>query len=183
MNIFTLDNNPVIAAQLQCDKHAAGKMCVESAQMLSTAHRVLDGEIQKVPSKSGKTMVKHWALPDSRDEILYKAVHVNHPCTVWTCQTSANYQWHYRHFVALCDEYTYRYGKVHLSDKLLRHHLCHLPNNIPDKPITPFAIAMGSNPECIIEDDPVLSYKNYYKTKKDRFSMVWTKREIPDWFC
>ena len=53
MNIFILDTDPIVAAQLQCDKHVV-KMIVESAQMLSTAHRMLDGEETKRPSKSGK---------------------------------------------------------------------------------------------------------------------------------
>ena len=43
MNIFYLDKAPEIAAQLHCDKHVV-KMILESAQMLSTAHRVLDGD-------------------------------------------------------------------------------------------------------------------------------------------
>ena len=43
MNIFYLDKDPVIAAQMSCDKHCI-KMILESAQMLSTAHRVLDGD-------------------------------------------------------------------------------------------------------------------------------------------
>ena len=43
MNIFYLDRDPVIAAQMMCDKHVV-KMILESAQMLSTAHRVLDGD-------------------------------------------------------------------------------------------------------------------------------------------
>ena len=42
MNLFILDRNPIIAAQDQCDKHVV-KMIVESAQMLSTVHRMLDG--------------------------------------------------------------------------------------------------------------------------------------------
>ena len=42
MNIFVLDNDPDTAARMMCDKHVV-KMIVESAQMLSTAHRVLDG--------------------------------------------------------------------------------------------------------------------------------------------
>ena len=55
MNIFILDTDPVVAAQSQCDKHVV-KMVTESAQMLSTAHRVLDGAIEKRLSSSGKTM-------------------------------------------------------------------------------------------------------------------------------
>ena len=43
MNIFYLDKNPKVAAQMMCDKHVV-KMILESAQMLSTAHRVLDGD-------------------------------------------------------------------------------------------------------------------------------------------
>ena len=43
MNIFYLDRDPKIAAQMMCDKHVV-KMILESAQMLSTSHRVLDGD-------------------------------------------------------------------------------------------------------------------------------------------
>ena len=57
MNLFILDLDPVSAAQQQCDKHVP-KMIVESAQMLSTAHRMLDGQETRRPSKSGNTMVR-----------------------------------------------------------------------------------------------------------------------------
>mgnify|MGYP000296968268 CR=1 FL=1 len=30
--------------------------------------------------------------------------------------------------------------------------------------------------------DAVESYRNFYQTKQERFSMVWTKRNIPEWF-
>jgi hypothetical protein len=181
MNIFILDKHPVKAAQLQCDKHIP-KMVVESAQMLSTAHRMLDGEIDKRPSKSGKTYVKYWKLPDYREDILYKAVHTSHPCTVWTMNTNTNYLWHYEHFTALCDEYTYRYGKVHATDNLLREPLSVMPTNIEYGEMTPFALAMKSNPECMFPDTPVKSYRMFYQTKQKRFKMVWAKREIPNWF-
>ena len=42
MNIFILDKDLQIAAQMLCDKHIP-KMIIESAQMLSTVHRMLDG--------------------------------------------------------------------------------------------------------------------------------------------
>jgi len=181
MNIFILDQDAVKAAQMQCNIHVV-KMCCESSQMLSTVHRMLDGVQQRAPSKSGKTMSKHWVLPDSRDSVLYKAVHMAHPCTVWTALSHSNYMWHYAHFVALCDEYTHRYGKVHASDRLLREKLKALPCNIPVAPLTQFPLAMGSNPECMYPNDPVRSYREFYQTKQDRFKMVWTKREVPDWF-
>ena len=43
MNIFYLDKDTIIAAEMMCDKHVV-KMILESAQLLSTAHRVLDGD-------------------------------------------------------------------------------------------------------------------------------------------
>lgn len=179
MNIFILDNDPVIAAQEQCDKHVV-KMIVESAQMLSTVHRMLDGVMERRPSKSG-AMLQYWKLNDQRENILYKACHFNHPSTVWTRESKANYQWHYQHFIALCDEYTYRYSKVHSTDTKLRIALQQIPTNIPEKHMTPFKLAMGSNPECMLED-AVESYRRFYETKQKRFTMVWTKRPVPKWF-
>lgn len=182
MNIFRLDNDPVIAAQLQCDKHVV-KMIVESAQMLSTAHRILDGRETKRPSKSGKRMVKYWVHPNSNMEnVLYKAVHPGHPSTVWTMESNANYEWHYKHFVGLCNEYTYRYNKVHSTDTLLRDILKRPPSHTNWSNLyTPFKLAMKSNPECMFEC-PVKSYQAFYQTKQDRFQMIWTGRDIPEWF-
>ena len=46
MNIFYLDKDPKIAAQMHCDKHCV-KMILEYAQLLSTAHRILDEDSVK----------------------------------------------------------------------------------------------------------------------------------------
>lgn len=181
MNIFILSEDPVKAAQLQCDKHVV-KMIVESAQMLSTAHRMLDGVETRRRSKSGKTMSKYWELSDDRENVLYKAVHMGHPCTVWSMESCENYNWHYEHFVALCDEYKYRYGKVHSTDTLLRDVLIELPENIPMMEQTPFPLAMKDYPECIALGDPVKAYRAFYQTKQSRFRMAWTNRNIPNWF-
>ena len=182
MNLFILDTDPVYAAQQQCDKHVP-KMIVESGQMLSTAHRMLDGDEERRPSKSGKTMVKYWKLNNSYFEsTLYKAVHMHHPCTVWTMESSDNYKWHYAHFEALCDEYTYRYGKIHKTDRELREILSTMPLNIPYGDQTEFKLAMKANPECIALGDPVKAYQAFYQTKQERFKMVWTKRDQPSWF-
>ena len=82
MNIFYLDPNPKIAAQMMCDKHVI-KMILESAQMLCTAHRVLDGD-------------------DYADKYsLYKTVHKNHPSTIWVRSGRLNYLWLYDHMRGL----------------------------------------------------------------------------------
>lgn len=181
MNIFVLDRDPVVAAQMQCDKHVV-KMIVESAQMLSTAHRLLDGTKEKRKSVSGKTMVDYWVHPNSNMEnTLYKAVHVKHPDTIWSMLSNNNYNWHYVHFCALCDEYTHRYGKVHATDELLRDILSKPPRNIHVGRLTQQPLAMLSNPECMFED-VVKSYRAFYHTKQERFKMAWTTRAMPDWF-
>ena len=180
MNIFILDNDPVIAAQMQCDKHVP-KMVVESAQMLSTVHRMHDGKMERRLSSSGKVRVQYWKLEDDRENVLYKACHFNHPSTIWTRESIENYMWHYNHFAALCDEYTYRYGKLHATDAKLREPLSKVPNNMPKTKMTKFKLAMKSNPECIFED-PIQSYRAFYQTKQHRFKMVWSKREVPGWF-
>lgn len=162
MNIFCLDESPEISAQYHCDKHVV-KMIVESAQMLSTAHRVID------------------SIDES--STLYKIAHRNHPSTKWTMESDANYHWHYRLFAALCNEYTHRYGKIHMTDSKLRDKLGQIPVNIPlAMKRSPFALAMNSNPECMNPLNPIQSYRSFYKTKKDKFKMVWTKRNPPDWF-
>ena len=180
MNIFILDNDPVQAAQLQCDKHIP-KMVVESAQMLSTVHRMIDGVMERRPSKSG-SMLQYFKLDDYREDILYKAVHMNHPCTVWSRENCSNYDWHYKHFIALCNEYTYRYGKIHASETKLATVLRNAPKKIEyTTGKSPFRLAMGSNPECMFED-AVKSYRAFYQTKQARFAMKWTKRKQPEWF-
>ena len=180
MNVFVLHRDPVFAAQMQCDKHVV-KMIVESAQMLSTAHRMLDGNPTKRPSQSGKRMVPYYTLPDWREQTFYKAVHFHHPCTVWTMRNNENYFWHWLHFEALCKEYTFRYGKVHKSETLLLEALYTPPINIPKGDISKWPLAMGAAPECKT-DDVVESYRAFYHTKQSRFKMAWTKRSIPDWF-
>jgi hypothetical protein len=180
MNIFILDDNPIKAAQMQCDKHVV-KMIVESAQILSTAHRMLDGTMETRLTKSGRKG-KYYYLSDPREDILYKAVHHNHPCTVWTMESRANYSWHYIHFVALCDEYTYRYDKIHATDTKLKDQLSKIPDNLLINKRTPFKLAMNANPECVVIDNPIESYRNYYQTKQGRFKMSWTNRTVPEWF-
>lgn len=179
MNIFALDNEPLIAARQHCDKHVV-KMILESAQMLSTAHRMLDGK-EIITTKNGRKS-RQWILTDPvRDGIIYQAVHMNHPCTVWTRETEWNYRWHYDLFRSLCSEYTHRYGKIHTTETKLKDVLRMVPHNIPFGKLTPFRLAMGSNPECM-GPDPVQSYRSFYKTKQARFRMTWTKRPIPTWF-
>ena len=182
MNIFYLDPNPEISAKMHCDKHVV-KMIIEYAQMLSTAHRMLDGKLTKKPSKSGKTMIKHYDLYEGTDDleaemIYYKAVHYNHPCNVWVRESNENYLYLYRMFCALCDEYHHRYGKYHMTDVKLKSALYTFPLNIPYKPFSEPPQAM---PDYCKGVNAIDGYRTYYINEKKRFAK-WTKRDVPKWF-
>lgn len=174
MNIFYLDNDPTIAAQMHCDKHVV-KMILETAQLLSTAHRLLDGT-QYIDSSSGRK-IKRWKLNGINDSLLYKATHINHPSNVWVRETSGNYEWTYNLFVALCDEYTFRYGKTHLTDTKLRAALKNIPKNILNKQKTIIPQCM---PNHCARLNPVSGYRNYYITEK-KSMLKYTKRNVPSW--
>jgi len=176
MNRFVLDEDPYVAAMYHCDKHVV-KMILEECQMLSTAHRILDGAEELGKSKTGRN-VKRWVLPDSRDKILYQATHVNHPCTQWAMATSANYMWSVSLLCCLLDEYAYRYGKHHKCEELYPI-LQKPPKSIMSANRTRFPQAMPD--DCKSINNPVDGYRKYYIEHKARFAK-WTSRPTPEWF-
>ena len=175
MNIFHLDRDPVQSAQWMIDKHVV-KMIVESAQLLSTAHRVLDGKEYYDKNKNGHKL-KRWLHPTLEDK-LYKASMVNHPSAIWCRESTANYQWLYTHFMELCKEYTYRYGKTHSTEKKLAKILKANPKNCTKTGLTEFNQAM---PDYCKRRDPVDAYRIYYINEKRGFAN-WTNRVMPWWF-
>jgi hypothetical protein len=176
MNIFYLSENPREAAEWMVDKHVV-KMILESAQLLSTAHRVIDGTETLGQSATGRK-AKRWVLGDGREEVMYSATHVNHPSAVWIRQSVENYNWLVDHFFALCEEYTYRYNKKHLTQQKLGYQIQSPPFKLKEWDFTTPPSAMA--PEYIISENPVENYRNYYKSGKTHLH-AWTKREKPSW--
>jgi len=182
MNIFYLDSDPRKDAEYHCDKHVV-KMILESAQLMSSAHRYLDGQmiIEKkmvqgsLPARWRNT--KKWVLNDNRENILYSAGWQNHPSAIWT---RANYRFLYDLFVYLIEEYKYRYnGKSHKCETLL-HPLFASPFNINIE--DPWVDPPQCMPDdCRIEGNTVTAYRNYYIHHKNHFAK-WTRRKIPDWW-
>ena len=176
MNIFYLDKDPTVCAEMHVDKHCV-KMILEYAQLLSTTHRVLDGTLSVGRSESGRKKTSY-VLMDQRESILYSATHINHPSAVWVRQSESHYRWLFSLWIALMDEYTYRYGKVHASARLIGH-LNKPPKNIEFgngfKEPTP---AMPDHYK--VTNDSVQSYKNYYLGDKTRM-FSWKNRETPSW--
>lgn len=174
MNIFYVDKDPTVSAQSLVDSHVV-KMILESAQLLSTAHRILDGF--EYTDTTGKRKIKRWDLPGEEGQFIYKATHINHPSAKWVRESAYNYSWLYAHFVALMEEYKFRYAKTHACVKLCKY-LQHPPKNI--------SYCLFSQPPCamdksyIISKNAVVNYQNYYKYGKAHLHK-WTKREIPEW--
>ena len=181
MNIFYLDPDPRVCAELHNDKHCV-KMILEYAQLLSTAHRVLDGAVVVGLSKTGRKQSRY-VLPDDRDNLLYSATHINHPSAIWVRQSYANYVWLNRLLFHLCKEYTYRYGRVHKvesSDLLMNLYVP--PHALDSTKSVPFTQPTPAMPDTYkVRGDSIASYRNYYNGGKQHLAS-WKKREIPSWY-
>ena len=156
-------------------------MILEYAQLLSTAHRILDGTEFTGVSKTGRKQTR-FILSDSRESVLYSATHVNHPSAVWVRKSRDNYTWLYQLLDCLCKEYTYRYGRIHkveasgLLDKLWL-----VPAGIPEHP--KFTEPTPAMPEDYkVAGDSITSYRNYYLNDKVKMSR-WTNSPMPTWFA
>jgi len=167
MNIFVLDNNPVKAAQYHCDKHCV-KMVLELFQQLGSALRRHGAKDIHMPiTQSGKPL---------------KGGYHNHPCTRWCGDSRSNFNWAARHAIALCQEYTYRYGKKHACEDGIRL-MARYDWFVPDGGIlkTPFAQAM---PDEFKNDCAVTAYRDYYLyDKRYNIKVEWNKnRSKPEWW-
>ena len=138
-------------------------MPIEYAQLLSTAHRLLDGTMW-IDRTANNRRIKRWRLDDDREDNLYKAGHINHPSAVW------------------CREFTYRYGKQHGASKPWLW-LQRPPKNLKRDGLTPMPQAMPDY--CKIVGDSIGAYRKYYINEKKRFATWKGKingREIPEWY-
>ena len=158
-------------------------MILEYAQLLSTAHRVLDGSIVVGASASGRKKTTY-SLMDERDSILYAATHINHPSAVWVRQSKENYLWLYSLLCELSKEYTYRYGRVHKCEEIgLIDKLGQFPKNLKKDKFTEPTPAMPE--ELKVKGNSIASYHNYYINSKQRMA-TWkgkvNSRLVPSWF-
>jgi hypothetical protein len=179
MNIFYLDEDVQKCAEMHVDKHVV-KMILEYAQLLSTAHRVLDGEPMIGRTKTGRRQQQYKLDNDGDERLMYKATHMNHPSAIWCRENTENYQWLADLLVALCKEYTYRYSKKHAVERsgLMTKLVNKMPRNIRPGTWTEPTPAMPD--EYKVDGDHLESYHNYYRGDKPRM-FSWKKREVPVW--
>jgi len=152
LNIFILDKDIKKSSQYLGNKHIV-KMILEHCQVLCSVHYSIG--TQNIP---------------------YKKTHYNHPCSIWARESIENYNWLINYTQAMLEEYTFRYGKIHASQKVLDW----LKENIPSLPNiarTRFALAM---PDKYKSKSVVKSYRAYYLGEKSHL-FEWKYRKKPYW--
>lgn len=178
MNIFVLDTDVKRCAEYHCDRHVV-KMILESAQILCTALwsvGVFNDSNTRLTPQEGQSICLYRHRFSNYESRIYRATHVNHPCCGWA-RDLRNWLWLRKLARALGEEYTYRYGKIHQSIQVINE----LP--IPEIEVKIPEWWVLAMPEPYTNCDLVVeSYREYYKSKKNKFDMRWTKREVPSWF-
>lgn len=157
MNIFLLDSDVNLCAQYHGNKHVV-KMITEYNQLLSTA-------------------CHEFGLAT---EGMYRKTHTNHPCAVWVRESRANFEYLLELNMALLNEYTYRYGKVHAGSRLIPMFIDVL-DDIPvgKGELTPFVAVL---PGQVIKNSNAISlYRKLYMGDK-RHLAEWKNRPTPEWF-
>lgn len=159
MNLFVPSPSIDISVESLDDKRVV-KMVLETAQVISTAIRLHDPET---------------TMP------IYKMTHKNHPVSIWVRDTQDNYKYTLDYFVKICNEYTYRFGKVHKSESLLPHFIefyKYMAVSFTNNGQTPFA-----NCTEFKDDEVHLAYKKALtkKWENDKIKPRWTNRAKPIW--
>lgn len=164
MNIFILHENPIIAAEHNCDTHVC-KIILEATQMMALAHKHL-GRPFGADS------------PTKLQQGLYqpRGVH-NHPVSVWVRTTYGNYNWTAQHTLALCQEYTNRYHKKHATQHIAEW----LSENHPFNDIEERTEFVQAMPDDVKHTSPIIAYRQYYQKYKTNLIRYRTGN-APHWY-
>lgn len=159
MNLFILDEDPSLNAIYHVDRHVV-KMPLEAAQLLSNAF---------------------WINQGSGGE--YKFTHGKHPLSIWVAKDKANFFFTGLYGLSLCNEYTYRYKKIHGCERLLTSMLEHPPVFHSESTyVTEFCQCVPV--EMRIKNADLVTtievYRRYYKEHKNHL-FKWKNRDNPSW--
>ena len=169
MNIFYMDNDPAVTARLHCNQHVP-KMVVETAQLLSNAHWRTGYD--------GPNNVEHENGPYRHCR---NAGSTLGPM-VWIMESLANDRWTTRLGLELCSEFERRFGgRLHKTKPVLEWLEDHEPG-LPDAgPTTPRLAFDQGYIGRRDTDDPIRSYRAYYRNWKRRMK-TWPPGQEPEWF-
>lgn len=183
MNLFFLDDDPVVAARFQCNEHI-NKMATECAQILSAIHWRKDA--YKGPNHVDDGIGPYKDCKAVRDVLL--------PFR-WVLQNLGNYRWAIAHGFALCDEFQRRAQSAdasHGARIALEWLRDHEPRTIKAGNRTPFTPATIKGYEQLFDvpGDPVASFRKYYSFMVFFFKLrdgsgytrgTWPQGEQPEW--
>jgi hypothetical protein len=180
MNIFFLDDDPVLAARQHNDAHV-GKMLLEAVQMMSDQARAQ-------------------GLPVGYERL--SKGHQKHPMTLWVGASREHYDWCWNLALELDAEHQRRFDTEHSSGKHLPS-LAVAAHAMPDKPWRNPPRCMPDEFKVSYDDHAasgrseschVRSYRDYYRFKvieaglrvaagnaRHRRMTMWTKTPEPVW--
>ena len=199
MNIFALSRCPMQSAWW-LDDIRKNKMILESAQMLSTAVRLLNGTLIEVRVKhgSGTRLKQHWLLPNEDigeieepvslfsnlfSDSIYKVAYANHPCTIWARQSRDNFKWLLSHMSHL---FLQKDG-LHKSANLLTDFQKYGDSGyFPNEELTPFANCARNLERGVDYSEHTDTHEAYRLYMNDRWketniTLTWRWGREPEW--
>jgi len=153
MNLFFLDPDLQRCAEAHVDRHVV-KIITEANQCMACAY--------------------------PKGVAPYRHSYTNHPMTVWVRTNLANFNWTVEYCLALCYEYTYRYGRVHAGERVANWYKQN-PPTIPNGELTEPPRCFGAFKDQInITTSVYDDYRSYYKVGKSHL-FNWKNRATPSW--
>jgi hypothetical protein len=157
MNVFVVSCSPVESAKLLPDKYST-KMPLECCQMTAVIYSDWYLNWGTIPKKDGSPYATR------------RGAFRNHPCTQWAAESQENLAWLLTHGLALCEEFEYRYSKIHACIKTLTHAKNIFENKTGKtleiwRKVKNFVRAMPDELKYNNEIDTIEAYRKYVKSK------------------
>jgi hypothetical protein len=159
MQLFILDYEPCVSAQMMSDCHII-KMCLETAQILSSVRFNKGFE---------------------HNEIIPKPYNTKHP-VITAIDNQEKINWLLDYNRAIHSEYVYRFNKHHAYFKLIEFYEHLRDNSIKYYDKSKLNFARDFKDFTTTKTDLIESFREYYKMKKSIIKRwKYTKRSEPEW--
>lgn len=169
MNLFWLSKKKRRNAKAHCDQHVV-KIPTEAVQLLYTAWCILQ------PDEKWRARVP-LTVSGERG---YKKTQVTCGLARWVRRSSSNYSMCAEYALALCKEYTKRFGKTHAVEKHAVWLRDNLPPNLRQRPRTPIPLVTHAKSKASSLGRAVKAYRDYYCTDKISFAR-YRHSKPPKW--
>jgi len=171
MNIFVTNSDPHESAIALCDQHLK-KMIIECAQMIANCFSI----------------TKHLVLaPRNHKGEVRSHSYFNHPCSIWTRASQANFLWVAEHALTINKERQSRLGfPRHFTADFIEWAIdnIELTGLNPNKPLDKFVACIPADSKCrelsMFDNLTVIDkYRAYIRIDK-KFA-TWSNNSKPEW--